>query len=51
MSKKLCSLVKKGFCGDEPKEYSKLIKDPKYWCKKCGRAAADSSNLCKSKKL
>ena len=51
MSSKLCSLVKKGCCEDDSKEYKKLVKDGKYWCKKCGRVAADSSNLCKAKKL
>ena len=51
MSDSLCNLVKKGLHKEDEKEYKKLIGKPKYWCKKCGRAAEDSSNLCKPKKL
>ena len=51
MSDKLCSLVKKNVHVDDTKEYKKLISEPEYWCKKCGRSAAKSSSLCKPKKL
>ena len=51
MSDKLCSLVKKNAHEEDAKAYKKLISEPKYWCKKCGRASAKSSCLCKPKKL
>ena len=51
MSDKLCSLVRKNVHMEDTKTYKKLIREPKYWCKKCGRAAAKSSCLCKPKKI
>ena len=51
MSDKLCSLIKKGLQKEDEKKYLKLISEPKYWCKKCGRVAGKSSCLCKPKKL
>ena len=32
-------------------EYKKLVKDPKFVCKNCGRAAASEKNLCNAEKL
>jgi transposase-like protein len=49
--KKLCSLFKNGCLKEDPKKYKSLVKDARYVCKKCGRAAADSKHLCKSAKV
>ena len=48
---KLCNMVKDGFHKDHKKEYKELIKNPRYMCKKCGRSAAKTKNLCKPVKL
>lgn len=50
-AKKLCTLVKNGFHKDHRAEFKDLLRDSKYMCKKCGRAAAKSKCLCKSIKL
>jgi rubrerythrin len=50
MSKKMCSW-KKDDIKENTKEFKKLIKNPSYYCKKCGRVAKDDKNLCKAKKL
>lgn len=49
--KKLCTLVKNGLQKDCPKDYEELVRDAKFVCKKCGRAAAKRKHLCKPKKL
>jgi len=49
--KRLCSLVRKGFQKDQPEEYKGLLRDAKYMCKKCGRAAAKAKCLCKPTKI
>ena len=41
--KHLCNLAKKG---TDFETYKALVKDPKFICKKCGRAAAKEENLC-----
>jgi len=51
MSKKICKLVKDKLQKDEPEKYKSLIKEPKYFCKNCGRAAVKASHLCDPKKL
>jgi hypothetical protein len=50
-SKKLCSLFKDGCLKETPKKYKALLRNARYVCKKCGRAAASSENLCKPSKL
>ena len=50
-AKKLCSLVKNGFHKQETKAYGEFLRDAKYMCKKCGRAAAKSKCLCKPGKI
>lgn len=50
-AKKLCSLVKNGFHKEDTKAYKELLRDAKYMCKKCGRAAAKAKCLCKSCKI
>ncbi len=49
--KRLCSLVKDGCQKDKVEEYKKLLRDARYMCKKCGRAAAKAKCLCKPVKL
>ncbi len=43
-SKHICDMVKKGV-GDL-NTYKGLVKNPKFICKKCGRAAAKEESLC-----
>ena len=45
----LCHLVED--IGISVEEYKKLIKNPKFLCKKCGRVAAREENLCEPIKL
>lgn len=45
---KLCKLIKETEKFDK---YKDLVRDSKYICKKCGRLAKDSENLCKPEKL
>lgn len=51
MSKKMCKLVKDGCPKDNPKKFIKLIKDAKYFCKKCGCVSNDKECLCKPEKI
>jgi hypothetical protein len=44
----LCQLVEKKTPVEDLKG---LVKDAKYICKSCGRAAADSENLCAPEQL
>ncbi len=39
----LCSLVAEG---TELDDYKQLVRNPKYICRICGRAAASEKNLC-----
>jgi hypothetical protein len=41
--KHLCSLVAEGM---ELADYKELVRNPKYVCRICGRAAAVEKNLC-----
>jgi len=41
--KHLCSLVSGG---TTISDYKKLVMNPKYLCRNCGRAAEKSENLC-----
>ena len=49
--KHLCYLNNLRFQDSNPEEYKKLLKDAAYFCQNCGRAAANSKNLCKPVKL
>ena len=42
-SKHLCSLLGGKI---DVEEYKKLVRNPKFLCKKCGRLAANEGNLC-----
>jgi hypothetical protein len=47
----LCYLQNLGYVESNLEDYKKLVKNPRYVCKNCGRAAADEKNLCKPDKL
>jgi hypothetical protein len=49
--KHLCYLNNLGFQMSNPKEYAEMIRQPRFMCKLCGRAAANKENLCKPVKL
>ena len=36
---------------DKLEKLKKLVDEPRFICRKCGRAANDSDNLCKPEKL
>ncbi len=36
---------------DRKEEFKTLVRKPKFFCRKCGRAAAYSVNLCEPEKL
>ena len=36
---------------EQPEAYKQLVRNPKYLCLGCGRAAADSANLCAPRSL
>ncbi|MHC4124766.1 MAG: hypothetical protein ACYSSI_14410 [Planctomycetota bacterium] len=50
-NKHLCYLVNLGVQQREPKMFKKLVKEPEYFCKLCGRVASKPRNLCKPVKL
>ncbi len=50
-AKKLCTLAKNGSLKEDTKAYKELLREAKYMCKKCGRAAAKPKYLCKSTKI
>ena len=49
--KHLCYLNNIGFQISDPKNYKQLVRNAKFFCKVCGRAAASEKNLCKPVKL
>ncbi|MDH4203091.1 MAG: hypothetical protein OEV87_09370 [Phycisphaerae bacterium] len=49
--KHLCYLINLRYQESNPEDYKALIKNPQFFCRNCGRAAADSKNLCKPVKL
>lgn len=49
--KVLCKLCKDDCLKKCFDEYSELVSEPKYICKKCGRAARKAKNLCKPEKI
>lgn len=42
----LCYAHSMGMLTENPEEYKRLVKDAKYFCMGCGRAAASDKNLC-----
>jgi hypothetical protein len=47
----LCYLQNIGFLLKGWDDYKKLVKDPQYICKACGRTAKSEKNLCTPEKL
>ena len=47
----LCYLQNIGFVESNLDEYKTLVRNPKYVCGNCGRAAADAQNLCKPEEI
>jgi len=42
----LCVAKSVGYLKTNLDDYKKLVQNPKYVCKECGRAAASDKNLC-----
>ena len=47
----LCYMENMGYLDKHLPHYKQLIRDPKFVCKKCGRAAKSKLNLCRPSKL
>lgn len=47
----LCYLQNLGYVESNLDDYKELVRNPRYICKKCGRAAASEKNLCSADKL
>ena len=47
----LCLLHNTGYVSDNLEDYKKLVRNPKFVCKGCGRVAANEKNLCAPEKL
>lgn len=42
----LCELTAEGMHRDRPDVYARLVHEPRYACKSCGRVAVDADCLC-----
>ena len=49
--KHLCYLTNLGFLTSHSDDYKSLIRKGRYFCKNCGRVAAEAKNLCKPESL
>jgi hypothetical protein len=49
--KHLCYLNNLGFQISSPREYKALVKNGRFLCKVCGRAAVSEKSVCKAVKL
>ena len=49
--KHLCFLENIGYVKANLDEYKKLVRNPIFVCKNCGRAAANDKNLCRPESL
>lgn len=50
-NKHLCYLINMGIQDRDPSGLKKIVREARYVCKKCGRAAAKPRNLCKPVKI
>jgi len=46
----LCFLQNVGYVAKNLEEYKRVVRDPKFVCKNCGRVAEHSVNLCEPEK-
>jgi hypothetical protein len=51
INKTLCELKSDGFIEKDFKAYRKLVRQARFVCRRCGRAARRKSNLCYPKRL
>jgi hypothetical protein len=51
MAKEMCKLAKDEFHLKKSKQFAKLVREPKFVCKKCGRVANKKICLCKPVEL
>ena len=42
----LCKLYSDGVHQNNPDHYARLVRDPEFVCRSCGRVAAKKENLC-----
>ena len=49
--KHLCYLANIGYQQSHASEFKELVKEGQYFCKACGRVAAEPENLCKPAKI
>lgn len=49
--KHLCYLTTLGFQVSNPADYEGLVQNGKFWCRNCGRVAAEEKNLCSPIKM
>jgi hypothetical protein len=47
----LCYLVNMGYVESSLEDYKKLVKDPKFVCRNCGRVADSEEYLCRPSKI
>lgn len=50
-AKHLCHLINVEYNRSNARDYKKLVKNARYVCKRCGRAAVRKMNLCKPVRL
>jgi hypothetical protein len=51
MAKQMCKLVKEEFHLKKTKQFTKLVVNPQFVCKKCGRVSNKKTYLCKPVEL
>jgi hypothetical protein len=49
--KHLCFLENIGYVKSNLDDYKELVRDSKFVCRNCGRAAANEKNLCKPERI
>ena len=49
--KTLCALQEEGFIESNTEEFKKLVRNPRFFCQNCGRAAVNNNNLCNPAEL